>query len=284
MADVIVEENLVIGNSGGIDLAVDVSRPVNASGYAPGLLFLPGGGWATANREPLKERYGIPMAERGYVCVTGEYRVLEQARWPAAIHDVKAILRWMRANHDRLGLDPSRVAVGGKSAGGHLALLAAGTGGDDFGAELAPGAGAGGNGSRVSAGSAVSAVSAVIGVAPVSDISEYWRRPPLESYLAEPSEAAITAANPIARVDANYPPTLLLHGAADSRVPHEMTLRMFHTLERAGVPAELALYAGQDHMFDQDPQFSRAIVAAMDRFLSRYLPVPAAAAMGAAAG
>ncbi len=285
MADVIVEENLVIGNFGGIDLAVDVSRPANAAGYAPGLLFLPGGGWATANREPLKERYGIPMAERGYVCVTGEYRVLEQARWPAAIHDVKAILRWMRTRRDRLGLDPARVAVGGKSAGGHLALLAAGTSAADFGAEVGPKLGD--SSSRVSAGSAVSdpAVSAVIGVAPVSDISEYWRRPPLESYVAEPSDTAITAANPIARVDANYPPTLLVHGAADSRVPHEMTLRMFHTLEQAGVPVDLALYAGQDHMFDQDPQFSRAIVEAMDRFLSRYLPVPAVmGAMGAAAG
>ncbi len=97
MADVIVEENVVVPSTDGYELRVDVARPADSSGPAPALLFLPGGGWVTANRELLKGRYGIPMAERGYVCVTGEYRVLEQAIWPAAIQDVKSILRWMRA-------------------------------------------------------------------------------------------------------------------------------------------------------------------------------------------
>jgi acetyl esterase/lipase len=67
------------------------------------------------------------MAERGYVCVTGEYRVMDEAPWPAQIQDVKATIRWMRANNDSLGIDPAAIVVGGKSAGGHLALLAAGT-------------------------------------------------------------------------------------------------------------------------------------------------------------
>ena len=275
MAQISVEENVVVGSFGGVDLTVDVSRPADSSGAAPGLLFLPGGGWVTANREPLKERYGIPMAERGYVCVTGEYRVQEQARWPAAIQDVKAIIRWMRANAAGLGLDPERLAVGGKSAGGHLALLAAGTGPEfNNGAEFE------GDGANAIYSSRVSAV---IGVAPASDVREYWRRPPLESYVAEPSaaaiSAAITAANPVEQVGANYPPTLLVHGTSDDRVAHAMTLRMFQALEQAGVPTDLVLYAGQDHLFDQDPRFSRAIVEAMDRFLARYLAVPAAAAV-----
>ncbi len=273
MPEVIVEENLVVGEFNGHKLRVDVSRPANSDGAAPGLLFLPGGGWVTAHREPLKERYGIPMAERGFVCVTGEYRVMEEAIWPAAIQDVKAILRWMRANSASLGIDPERIAVGGKSAGGHLALLAAAT------RSPAEFEGTGANDAYSSR------VSAVIGVAPASDISEYWRRPPLESYTAaDPSDAALTAANPVEQVSADYPPTLLAHGASDERVPHEMTMRMFRTLEQAGVPTDLALFAGQGHMFDQDPRFSRTIVEAMALFLGRYIPVaePVAEAVAAA--
>ncbi len=264
MTQVSLERNVVVGNFGGIDLTVDVARPADTDGPAPALLFLPGGGWLTADRSPLPERYGIPMAERGFVCVTGEYRVLEQAIWPAAIQDVKAIIRWMRANAAGLGIDPERIALGGKSAGGHLTLLAGATNGSGEFEEPH-------NGSSFLPDYS-SRVSAVIGVAPVSDISEYWRRPQLEPYTAaDRSAAALRAANPIERLDGSYPPTLLLHGTNDDRVPHEMTLRMFHTLEQSGVPADLCLFAEQDHMFDRIPTFSQAIVENMARFLSRYV-------------
>lgn len=264
MTPVSLERNVIVGNFGGIDLTVDVARPADTDGPAPALLFLPGGGWLTADRSPLPERYGIPMAERGFVCVTGEYRVLEQAIWPAAIQDVKAIIRWMRANAAELGIAPERIALGGKSAGGHLTLLAGATNGSGEFEESH-------NGSSFLPDYS-SRVSAVIGVAPVSDISEYWRRPHLEPYTAaDRSAAAIRAANPIERVDGSYPPTLLLHGTNDDRVPHEMTLRMFHTLEQSGVPADLCLFAEQDHMFDRIPTFSQAIVENMSRFLGRYV-------------
>ena len=270
MPRVTVEENVVVPSTDGYELRVDISRPANSSGSAPALLFLPGGGWVSANREPLKERYGIPMAERGYVCITGEYRVLEQAIWPAAIQDVKSILRWMRANSDSLGIDPERIALGGKSAGGHLALLAAGTNGlTEF------------DGDGPNAGYS-SRISAVIGVAPASDIREYWRRPPLETYTAnDSSAAALTAANPVERVTADYPPTLLAHGTSDERVDHQMTMRMFTALEQAGVPTDLRLFAGQGHMFDGEPQFSAAIVEAMAHFLERYIAAPVAEAVAA---
>ena len=274
MPNATVEENVVVPSTDGYELRVDVSRPANSSGSAPALLFLPGGGWVTANREPLKERYGIPMAERGYVCVTGEYRVMEQAIWPAAIQDVKSILRWMRANSDSLGIDPERIALGGKSAGGHLALLAAGTNAvSDAEAEFD------GNGPNADYSSRISAV---IGVAPASDIREYWRRDPLIPYTAnDPSVSALTAANPVERVTADYPPTLLAHGTKDERVDHQMTMRMFAALEEAGVPTDLRLFAHQRHLFDGDPQFSAAIVEAMAHFLERYIAVPVAEAVAA---
>jgi acetyl esterase/lipase len=256
------EEEVVVHHVGGRELKVDVFRPAQASGPVQGLLFLPGGGWQTANRAPLKERYGVRLATRGYVCVTGEYRVMDEAPWPAQIQDVKATIRWMRANSDTLGIDPAAIVVGGKSAGGHLALLAAGTQGHDMF-------------EGTSGHTAVNSdVAGVIGVAPVADLTEWARRPSMVKLFGEnPAAEVVKAASPIAHVKAAYPPTLLVHGTADTRVPHAMTMRMVQALEQAGVPVDLHLYAGQDHFFDQEPQFCDAIVDAMALFIARYVPV-----------
>ncbi len=260
MTNVRIEENVIVHNVGGRALRVDIFRPENPPGPVQGLLFLPGGGWQTANRAPLKERYGMRMAQHGYVCVAGEYRVMDEAPWPAQIQDVKATIRWMRANSESLGIDPAAIIVGGKSAGGHLALLAAGSRGiDEF-------EGAGGN-TTVS-----SEVAAVVGVAPVADLTEFARRPQMAPLFgANPSAAIVKAASPITHVNGDYPPTLLIHGTADTRVPHAMTMRMYQALEQAGVPVDLLLYAGQDHFFDQEPQFCDAIAAAMALFIARHV-------------
>jgi acetyl esterase/lipase len=55
--------------------------------------------------------------------VACEYRLSGEAHWPAQIHDVKAALRWMRANANRLGIDANKLYVTGNSAGAHLALM-----------------------------------------------------------------------------------------------------------------------------------------------------------------
>jgi len=262
MTNVRIEENVVIHRVGGRELQVDICRPENTPGPVQGLLFLPGGGWQTANRAPLKERYGLRMAQHGFVCVAGEYRVMDEAPWPAQIQDVKATIRWMRAHSESLGLDPAAIVVGGKSAGGHLALLAAGTRGlDEF-------EGDSGN-TTVS-----SEVAGVVGVAPVADLTEWARRPTMAKLFGDnPAAEIIKTASPIAHVSGDYPPTLLVHGTADSRVPHAMTMRMYQALEQAGVPVDLQLYAGQDHFFDQEAQFCAAIADAMAFFITRYVPV-----------
>ena len=88
MTHIGIEDNVVIQSVGSRELKVDIFRPAQTSGPVQGLLFLPGGGWQTANRAPLKERYGVRLAERGYVCVTGEYRVMDETpsptRWPCS--------------------------------------------------------------------------------------------------------------------------------------------------------------------------------------------------------
>ena len=260
MSDVAVEENVIVGKGGERELKVDVIRPANLSGPVPGILFLPGGGYRTADRTPLQDRYGVELSKRGYVFVAGEYRVMDEAPWPAQIQDVKATIRWMRANSASLGIEPSQIVVCGKSAGGHLALLAAGAqNAKDF-------EGDGGN-PGVS-----SQVAAAVGVSPVSDVSERARMPQFEPMFGRaPADDLVAAASPISYASSSYPPTLLLHGTSDDRVHHSKTLRMYDALEAAGVPVDLHLYAGQDHFFDREPHFSRAVTDAIALFISRYV-------------
>ena len=202
--------------------------------------------------------------------MTAPYRIMEQAIWPAAIQDVKAMLRWMRTNSESLGIDPERIAVAGKSAGGHLALLTAATNGR---VEY--------EGPGITSAE-LSRVSAAVGVAPASDIREYWRREPLEPYTAsDSSDAALAAANPTELVHGDWPPVMLLHGTNDDRVDHRMSMRLFDLLEEAGVTADMRLFAGQDHLFDAIPEFSQAIVESVAFFLKRYVTAPVAEAMAA---
>jgi pectinesterase len=108
----------------GRPLQLDLYLPKARAGRAlPGIVLVHGGGWRTgvrANFAPM----AIRLAARGYAAATVSYRLSPEAPYPAAVVDVKAALRWMRANAAQYGIDPGRIAVGGGSAGGQIAALA----------------------------------------------------------------------------------------------------------------------------------------------------------------
>ncbi|OBK72631.1 alpha/beta hydrolase [Mycobacterium sp. 1164985.4] len=94
-------------------------------GKAPVLLQVPGGAWAIGMRRPQAYPLLSYMAERGWVCVSIDYRVSPRNTWPAHIIDVKRALAWIKENIADYGGDPDFVAITGGSAGGHLSSLAA---------------------------------------------------------------------------------------------------------------------------------------------------------------
>ena len=260
-AQVTVQEDVVFGTGGGRDLHCDVYRPEGAGAGAPAVLLVHGGGWRNGDRTQLRG-YGILLGRAGYVCVASEYRLIPEAPWPAQIHDVKAALRWMRANADDLGIDPDRIAIEGNSAGAHLALLAAGT----------PGApaleGEGGNAGEPTT------VAAAIGVyAPTlfSHGAQQRGAVTLAALVEAGTEEAASAASPLTHVSADFPPTLLIHGTDDELVPVHASIVMYEALAEAGVPTELHLYAEQRHAFDATPEFGRQCAAEMLLFLDRYV-------------
>ncbi|WP_341936626.1 alpha/beta hydrolase [Marinimicrobium sp. C2-29] len=113
-------------------LQLDLYRPeAEAHGPRPAIVLVHGGGWRSGYRENLTP-LAQALAKRGIVSANISYRLAPEAPFPAAIHDVKAAIRWLRKNADRYGVDPERIAVGGTSAGGQIASLTGITAGDPY--------------------------------------------------------------------------------------------------------------------------------------------------------
>ena len=254
------------------DLRLSVMRPLGATEPLPCLLWLCGGGWMDCD----------PNVHRaGYVVASAEYRDSNKAPFPAPLEDAKAAVRYLRANAARWGIDPSRIAAAGESAGGHQASLLGLTGGiERFDV-----------GSHLDQSSRVQAVVDYYGVVSpltakrdnASHAFDYVYRNLLG---AEPEDAPElgAAANPEEYIacactdgDAGTgtgagmgcPPFLILQGTSDAVVPPADSARFYERLEAAGVDATLVELAGAEHM---DPAFWQpAIVNRVIGFLDRTL-------------
>ncbi|MCB1693341.1 MAG: alpha/beta hydrolase, partial [Pseudomonadales bacterium] len=124
-----VKHDVVVATGGGRDLHADIYTPANPNGA--GILMIHGGGWRQGSKEMLPSQADA-YCRWGFTCVATEYRLTPESPWPAQIHDVKAALRWMRANAEMLGIEKDRIAAHGNSAGAHLALLLGGTPGHEL--------------------------------------------------------------------------------------------------------------------------------------------------------
>lgn len=103
------------------DLHLDVFSPKKTGKY-PALIMIHGGGWRSGDK-----KLQIPMAQKlaakGIVTVCVEYQLSMEAKYPAAVYNIKSAIRWVRANAQKYNIDPNKIAVSGCSAGGQLAML-----------------------------------------------------------------------------------------------------------------------------------------------------------------
>jgi acetyl esterase/lipase len=108
--------------AGGHELLLDLYLP-SSRRPAPAVVFLHGGGWRLGDRT-MAPNLSRHFAVHGYVMVSIDYRPSSLALFPAQVHDVKAAVRWLRAQASEYAVDPDRIALWGSSAGGHLAAVA----------------------------------------------------------------------------------------------------------------------------------------------------------------
>lgn len=259
------ESDIEYAQTGGERLALDMARPKNASGLCPAVICIHGGGFRAGNREH-HDKLCLELAERGYVAVTVTYRLAPKHQFPAAVNDVKAAVRWLRANAAKYGIDPERIGATGDSAGGHLALFL-GVTGDVKEFDAADG----GNANQSSR------VQCVVDVYGPSDFTK--------SYGASVDAAQVLplwfggdlqtarhkhiVGSPLNWVSPNSAPTLAIHGTKDPYVAHEQAVWMIDRLRAADVEAELLTLEGAGHGFkDEDAKRARA---AMFAFFDKYL-------------
>lgn len=246
------------------ELKIDIFSPDMEEHTQTAVILLHGGGWRYGDKAMMSV-YGTELAKHGFVAFAPEYRLLGESAWPAHIEDVKSAIRWVRANAAEWGIDPAKIAVEGFSAGGHLALMAAGS------PDVSEYKGEGNE--NVSDG-----IAAVIAFFPPVEFSVDEPVPGISAaqlLLGEnPSKEQAQKISPIHLVAKNFPPTFLLHGTEDTIVPHLTSTRMYKELEQNGVPVELHLYPKHTHEFAKLPSMAAVTQMEIALFLKRMVVSP----------
>ncbi|MDI1319001.1 MAG: alpha/beta hydrolase [bacterium] len=203
-----------------------------AGDHRAALLFFFGGGWTTGT--PASSIGWARMAaELGLVGIAPDYRTKGRNDTSplAAVADCRAALHWVQEHAADLGLDPARIAVGGNSAGGHVALWTAIT-------HAPPGSDP--------AESPRLKPAVLILYSTVSDTS-------LETgYTPQRFGEHTTALSPIHQLDAKMPPVLAFHGDADALVPLRMAVALRDKLVATGNSSDLHIVPGGGHNFGND--------------------------------
>jgi acetyl esterase/lipase len=228
-----------------------------------------GGGWRSGNRGEFPE-WNAWLAQKGYLVFDIDYR-LSASNWQEAPADVACAVGWVKENANRYGVDPGRVALMGRSAGGHLALLAAYTRGP-----AAPTPGCEAPNARDTG------VAAVAAFYPPTDLARLSRQGYLggiDRFLGGAPGAVpgrYRLLSPVSRVDPGDPPTFLAHGGDDDIVPPEESEHLAGRLREAGVPHRLVELPWANHTFDFSwggwgSQITRS---SLEEFLEKHLEAP----------
>ena len=244
-----VKENIAYRTDVGPSTILDLAQPsFGPQKDRPAILIIHGGGWSAGSKNDMVYRtLMIDYAMKGYVVCNMNYRLIQEAEPPACIEDVRCAIRWMKANAQKLGIDPNRIGTYGHSAGGHLSLMAgvaaeskafndAADPWKQYDCSVA-----------CAAGGAPPTELGRSGI-PWGDRKEFW---------------------PIGYIGKNNTPFLVLQGGEDPVVKPNLTEDWVKKMQKAGTQVDYVKVHGQHGVaFDQQLEFTRP---AMDAFFARHL-------------
>ena len=251
---------------GGTQLHMDILAPrAGKDDKLPLVVYINGGGF-TGSSPAGNIVQRMAFAQAGYVVASIQHRVVPLARFPEPLEDVKAAVRWLRANAATFNIDPDRLAAVGGSAGGYFATML-GVTADATEFDV---------GENTDQSSAVNAVIDLYGVSDLTIIGAGLSQELEEGHhSAATTEAmlvngtafgdnkgasvfdtpeAAAEASPFTYIDSNDPPFLIMHGDKDTLVSPVASMELYNKLREAGVPAERYVIAGSGHggpSFDQ---------------------------------
>jgi len=264
-----LQSDIEYAGTAGTALRLDLYQP-EGSTAAPLLVWVHGGAWENGSKSAMPL---TALVERGYAIASLDFRPASKAPFPGQVHDIKAAIRFLRAEAKRYGYDATRIGILGASSGGHLAAVV-GTGNGD--AELEGTLGEHGDES-----SDVQAIVSYFGAANLTTILAQStpfglgvREPALVRLLGalpKDNEAIARKASPVFQVDPSDPPLLLLHGDQDPQMPINQSHELEGAYERQGLEAGFVVVHGAVHGGDAfyAPHNIERVAAFLDEHLRR---------------
>lgn len=260
--DIEAHKDVVYAERDSGPLKLDVYVPKTVEEPQPCIIFVHGGGWSKGNKGDYIF-YNVHFAKLGYVTASISYRFAPDHHWPDQYQDETCAIRYLVDHAAEYKIDPTKIALVGGSAGGHLVLMAAY-----------------GEGIPMDCPGATEAtpvpISCVVNFYGVTDCT-----PPgvnsareITRLIGKPySEAAdiYAQASPITFVRPGVPPTLTFHGTVDELVPLDQSERLHAALDKAGVDNYYDPVSGWPHTMDIVEGVNAHCRAVMENFFAKYL-------------
>ena len=269
--DVTVHRDIAYVTGGHERQKLDLYIPADTGENLPLIIWVHGGAWLGGNKTHYTPKTYLSA---GYSGASINYRLSQHAIFPAQIEDVKAAIRWLRANAKTYRLDPDRFAAWGSSAGGHLVAML-GTTGDITEFEV---------GENLEVSSKVQAVVDYYGPTDFLQMDAH-RLPdglvhdapdsPESKLVGGPIQEhkdRVAKANPITYVSKANPPFLIIHGDQDKLVPYHQSVLLKDALEAVGAEVTFYRVKGGGHGWFRDPKVPELTKAFLEQYLKPTKP------------
>jgi acetyl esterase/lipase len=267
--DNLVVEEVRFTSKGANGQTLIIAYPKNITSSLPAIIHFHGGGFKQGAAE---EKTALLFAKAGFVGISINYRLSGEAIFPAAVHDCKTAVRWARANAKKYGIDPNKIGAFGGSAGGHLALMLGTSAGDKY---------LEGDGEYPEFSSNVKTV--VANYPPTDflrmndvkgDIDHDAAKSPESLFIGgaiQTMKEVVQKANPIAYLDKNDPPMLILHGRMDGSVPMSQSELLVAELKKLGIKHEFIIVENAGHGFKPKPDANAIIKPSKEEIEQKWI-------------
>jgi acetyl esterase/lipase len=263
-----IRRDIEYGQAGNERLLLDVNIP-DSPGPHPVAILIHGGGWGSGDKAGAEKPgsgaditpWFAPLTGAGYTWFSINYRLAPANRWPACYEDVQTAIRWVKAHAAEFKGDPSRIAVFGHSAGGHLALLAAiQARGEDR-------------------------VQAAVGYAPVTEFEQelpvrkgislaLQNLHNISPEITPEALKILRETSPINHITtgAGHPPVLILHGEVDKTVPLQQSINFQERMRAHGFVCDMIILPGAAHRLTEwdkfDPEHAKKMLIWLEKTLA----------------
>ena len=242
--DTIVTKDIVYAQSGDKKLLLDIYKPKSVSNpYL--IVWVHGGAWRSGS----KANPPMGLLKFGYALASLDFHLSEEAPYPSMVHDIKAGIRYLRANAKKYGYRADKIVIWGSSSGGHLAALVGTTNGDKFME--------GNLGDFKGTSSGVQGIIDFFGPANLLTILNQStphgisvREPAMKilfgKSIDEVKEIA-RQASPVFQTDPSDPPLLIVHGLQDNQVPVNQSIELMEAYKKNKLPVQIEYVTNGGH-------------------------------------